>query len=75
MRRPAMMAVTVSAAFPPGSYTLLVSVPAGYVAVGQTSSTVNVASGSSARANFILQTQGVIQGVVFDDRNGKRRTG
>src|SRR5690606_18897785 len=54
----------------PGSYTLLVSVPAGHVAVGQTSSTVNVASGSSARANFILQTQGVIQGVVFDDLNG-----
>ncbi|MCW5845457.1 MAG: carboxypeptidase regulatory-like domain-containing protein, partial [Caldilinea sp.] len=54
----------------PGGYTLFVGVPAGYVSVGQTSSVVNVASGGSAQANFALQAQGVIQGVVFDDRNG-----
>ena len=38
--------------------------------VGPTSSVVNVASGGSAQANFAVQAQGVIQGVVFDDRNG-----
>ncbi|MBU6163358.1 MAG: carboxypeptidase regulatory-like domain-containing protein, partial [Myxococcales bacterium] len=31
---------------------------------------VNVGSGGSAQANFALQAQGVIQGVVFDDLNG-----
>jgi hypothetical protein len=53
-----------------GSHTVTVSVPAGYLPFGRTSRTVNVASGSAAQANFILQAQGVIQGVVFDDRNG-----
>ncbi|MCB0023495.1 MAG: hypothetical protein KDD91_10725, partial [Caldilinea sp.] len=54
----------------PGGYTLFVGVPAGYVSSGQTSRVVNVASGGSAQANFAVQAQGVIQGVVFDDRNG-----
>jgi hypothetical protein len=54
----------------PGGYTLFLGVPAGYISVGQTSRTVNVASGGSAQANFAVQAQGVIQGVVFDDRNG-----
>jgi hypothetical protein len=49
-----------------------IGVPAGYVASGQTSRTVSVASGGAARANFALQAQGVIQGVVFDDLNGNK---
>jgi hypothetical protein len=53
-----------------GSYTLAIAVPAGYVAVGRTSRTVSVASGGAAQANFSVQAQGVIQGLVFDDRNG-----
>jgi hypothetical protein len=54
----------------PGDYMLFVSVPAGYVSVGQTSRMVDVVNGSAAQANFALQAQGVIQGVVFEDRNG-----
>ena len=57
----------------PGSYTLGIAVPAGFVATGQTSRTVNVGSGGSAQVNFALQAQGVIQGMVFDDRNGNGR--
>src|SRR5690606_31784059 len=53
-----------------GSYTLSIDVPAGYVAVARTSRTVSVASGGAAQANFSMQAQGVIQGLVFDDRNG-----
>jgi hypothetical protein len=54
----------------PGIYTLAITVPDGYVAVGQTRRTVSVPSGGSVRSNFILQARGVIQGVVFDDFNG-----
>src|SRR5690606_5205012 len=56
----------------PGSYNLNVAVPAGYVASGQTNSTVNVAIGGSVQANFALQVQGVL-GVVFDDLNGNNK--
>ncbi|MBI1294247.1 hypothetical protein GC175_04730, partial [bacterium] len=54
----------------PGNYTVSVTVPGGYTASGATSRAVNVGSGGSAQANFALQAQGVIQGVVFDDLNG-----
>jgi hypothetical protein len=47
-----------------------VAVPTGYTASGTTSRTVNVGSGGAAQANFALQAQGGIQGVVFDDLNG-----
>jgi hypothetical protein len=45
-------------------------VPTGYTASGTTSRTVNVGSGGAAQANFALQAQGGIQGMVFDDLNG-----
>ncbi|MCB0051224.1 MAG: hypothetical protein KDE24_16950, partial [Caldilinea sp.] len=54
----------------PGAYLLAITVPDSFVAVGQTSRTVNVGSGGSVQSNFILQARGVIQGVVFDDFNG-----
>src|SRR5690606_7183418 len=54
----------------PGGYTLFLGVPAGYISVGQTNRSVHVASAGSAPANFAVQAQSVIQGVVFDDRNG-----
>ncbi|MBU6349192.1 MAG: hypothetical protein KGS73_03440, partial [Chloroflexi bacterium] len=54
----------------PGSYTVAVALPTGYTASGATSRTVNVGSGGAAQANFALQAQGGIQGVVFDDLNG-----
>src|SRR5690606_33653259 len=53
-----------------GSYFLFLDLPAGYVSVGPTSRMVTVATGGSARANFALQAQSVLQGVVFDDLNG-----
>lgn len=55
---------------PPGDQTINITVPAGYVAAGTTSRTVNVVSGGTAQANFTLSAQGVIQGVVFEDING-----
>ena len=33
---------------------------------------MSVSSGGAAKANFALQAQGVIQGVVFDDLNGNK---
>lgn len=54
----------------PGSYSLQLSVPTGYVAGGATERLVNITSGGSAQANFAILAQGVIQGVVFDDLNG-----
>jgi hypothetical protein len=63
------MAATASVTWRRGSYTLSIAAPAGYVAAGQTTSTVNVAIGGAVQANFALQVQGVL-GVVFDDLNG-----
>jgi len=57
----------------PDSYFLFLDLPAGYVSVGRTNRTVTVAVGGSARANFALQAQSVLQGVVFDDLNGNGR--
>jgi protocatechuate 3,4-dioxygenase beta subunit len=54
----------------PGSYTLAATAPAGYVASGARTRTVSLNAGGAAVANFAFQTQGVIQGVVFEDRNG-----
>lgn len=56
----------------PGEYTIAVNIPAGYIASGLSSKTVNIRSGGSAQVNFALRALGVIQGVVYEDRNGNK---
>ena len=53
-----------------GVYTLAAGVSPGYVASGARTRTISLAPGGAVLASFAFQTQGVIQGVVFDDRNG-----
>ena len=50
-----------------GSHSITISVPGGFAASGATRRTVNLASGGSATAAFVLAEQGAITGRVVDD--------
>ncbi|HSK22153.1 MAG TPA: carboxypeptidase regulatory-like domain-containing protein [Egicoccus sp.] len=50
----------------PGSFTVTVTVPTGFAAGGVTARTVNLASGSSASADFTLAAVASIAGQVLD---------
>lgn len=53
-----------------GSYTVTLTTPAGYNSVSLSARPVDLAEGGGAQADFIVQQQGVIEGVVFVDRDG-----
>ncbi len=55
---------------PPGSYTIYVTPPAGFVATTSNPVVVSLAAGGSAGANFGFQGQGTVSGVAFNDANG-----
>jgi protocatechuate 3,4-dioxygenase beta subunit len=54
----------------PGPYTLAIALPAGYNAVTPLARAIDLPAGGSAQVDFALQAQGIVQGVVFEDRNG-----
>ncbi len=53
-----------------GSYTVTLTTPTGYNSVTLPQRPVELTIDRAAQANFIVQQQGVIEGVVFIDRDG-----
>jgi len=53
-----------------GTYTVTVTVPAGYVATTLTAHVLTIPVGGAGTANFGVQGQGTVSGFVFDDLNG-----
>ena len=64
--------ITTTAA---GSYTVTLTTPSGYNSTSIPQRPVELVEGGSAQANFIVQQQGVIEGVVFVDRDGDELLG
>ncbi len=64
--------ITTTAA---GSYTVTLTTPSGYNSASVPQRPVELVEGGSAQANFILQQQGAIEGVVFVDRDGDEQQG
>lgn len=64
--------ITTAAA---GSYTVTLTTPSGYNSASVPQRPVELVEGGSAQANFIVQQQGVIEGVVFVDRDGDEQLG
>lgn len=64
--------ITTAAA---GSYTVTLTTPSGYNSASAPQRPVVLVEGGSAQANFILQQQGAIEGVVFVDRDGDEQLG
>jgi len=64
--------ITTAAA---GSYTVTLTTPSGYNSASVSQRPVELVEGGSAQANFIVQQQGVIEGVVFVDRDGDEQLG
>jgi hypothetical protein len=58
---------------PVGNYTVVATLPAGYAASTLLTQPVGMPSGGSRVANFGLQVQGMIQGVVFSDATATPR--
>lgn len=56
----------------PGSYLLRMVTPAGYVVGTRSEQPVTLVGGDAAGADFDLQAQGAIGGVLYHDRNGNR---
>lgn len=55
---------------PAGGRLVRLTVPTGFAATGAVAAAVNVASGATVTADFGLQPQGSIVGIVFTDLNG-----
>lgn len=58
-----------------GSYTVTLTTPAGYNSVTLPRRPVELTADGAAQANFIVQQQGVIDGVVFVDLDGDELLG
>lgn len=58
-----------------GSYTVTLTTPAGYNSVSLADRPVDLGDDRAVQADFIVQQQGVIEGIVFLDRDGDEYVG
>jgi hypothetical protein len=57
----------------PGAYTIQITLPPAFAAATLPTLPIGVGANGSSIANFGLQVQSVVQGLVFDDANGNRK--